>query len=94
MERACNTLMILQSDETSITLLPALSETWKNGENRDFRTRCGVRVSMRFTDGVVTDLTLSADRDTKLLVKTGKESVILSLSKNEIKEVIKEGKIL
>ena len=53
--------MILQSDETSITLLPALPETWKNGEIRDFRTRCGVRVSMRFTDGVVADLTLSAE---------------------------------
>jgi alpha-L-fucosidase 2 len=86
--------MVLQSDENSVTLLPALPSAWKNGEIRDFRTRCGVRVAMRFKDGVVWELTLTGDRDTRIAVRALGETVCVAIAKNETKTVIKEGRYL
>ena len=80
--------MILQSDEKSIKLLPALPSAWKNGEIKDFCTRCGVKVSMKFVNGVVTKLVLSSDRETDFIVYVNGKEIKVSLSKNQTKEIM------
>jgi alpha-L-fucosidase 2 len=80
--------MILQSDEKSIKLLPALPSAWNNGEIKDFCTRCGVKVSMKFVNGVVTKLVLSSDRETDFIVYVNGKEIKVSLSKNQTKEIM------
>ena len=86
--------MILQSDESSITLLPAIPDVWKNGKIRDFCTRCGARVEMTFKDGKVNELILTADRDTSLTVIINEKKINVELNKNQTKQIIKNGEIL
>lgn len=83
--------MLLQSDEHSITLLPALPAEWKSGEIRDFCTRSGVRVTMRFEDGAVRELTLFATRDAELVLRANGQEIAIRVRENERKTVIKEG---
>ena len=86
--------MILQSNEKSIALLPALPKAWKNGEIRDFCTRCGAKVTMRFVDGVVTELTVFGDRETNFVVRIGEKEMQVHLFKNQTKKIIENGSVL
>jgi len=86
--------MILQSDERSITLLPALPKSWRNGEIRDFCTRCGARVAMKFENGVVTGLTLFGERESDFSVWVDGKEINVHLSKNQTKKIIENGDLL
>ena len=86
--------MLLQSDEKSISLLPAVPDEWKNGEIKKFRTRCGVNVHMKFVDGIVTELSLTADREADITVYVNNQNLHVFLNKNETKTIIKDGVIL
>ena len=49
---------------------------------------------MRFTDGVITELTLKGIRDTKLTVYANNQDISVSLAENECKTIIKDGVII
>ena len=54
--------MLMQSTESSISLLPALPEEWKDGR---ICARGGFVVDMTWKDGRVTDLRITARADGK-----------------------------
>ena len=52
--------MLVQSDGDTITLLPALPETWKDGSVSGIRARGGYEISMKWNNSKVTELTLKS----------------------------------
>ncbi len=63
--------MLLQSDEDTISLLPALPEAWSNGSVRGLRARGGVTVDFSWTNGLVTALAVEAERAYSGVVRQG-----------------------
>ncbi|CCX61922.1 putative uncharacterized protein [Bacteroides sp. CAG:598] len=57
--------MLMQSTESSISLLPALPEAWKDGRVEGICARGGFVVDMTWKDGRVTDLRITARADGK-----------------------------
>ena len=57
--------MLMQSTESSISLLPALPEEWKDGRVEGICARGGFVVDMTWKDGRVTDLRITARADGK-----------------------------
>ena len=55
--------MLMQSTESSISLLPALPEAWKDGRVEGICARGGFVVDMTWKDGRVTDLRITARTD-------------------------------
>lgn len=52
--------MLVQSDGDTITLLPALPETWRDGSVSGIRARGGYEISMKWNNSKVTELTLKS----------------------------------
>ena len=52
--------MLVQSDGNTITLLPALPETWKDGCVSGIRARGGYEITMKWNNSKVTALTLKS----------------------------------
>jgi len=55
--------MLLQSHSGIIRLLPALPAAWKDGSFSGLRARGGFELSASWKDGIITKLTVKADRD-------------------------------
>ena len=69
--------MLLQSDGTTIDLLPALPEQWNEGSVSGICARGGYTVSMTWSEGKVVTLTLKAVNDGKVTIRfNGKETTI------------------
>ncbi len=63
--------MLLQSHNGEIHLLPALPESWKDGEISGLRARGGYTVDMKWKDGKLTFARIHADRPQKVKVRYG-----------------------
>ena len=71
--------MLLQSDEDSLSLLPALPAAWPQGQVRGLRARGGVRVDIRWRGGRLVSAGLTADKSRQLVVRGGGQSKELAL---------------
>ena len=60
--------MLVQSDETSITLLPALPKEWKDGSVKGLCARGGFVIDMEWKDGQVTSAQVTARKGGKTRV--------------------------
>ena len=66
--------MLLQGDGNTITLLPALPQQWNEGEVSGIRARGGHEISMAWSGGKVTQLSIKSVNDGKLVVNFNGES--------------------
>ncbi len=63
--------MLFQSHNGEIHLLPALPESWKDGEISGLRARGGYTVDMKWKDGKLTFARIHSDRPQKVKVRYG-----------------------
>lgn len=61
--------MLLQSHEGFVDLLPALPDSWKNGEVKGLRARGGITVDIQWKNGRMVQTSLMADHSTTVRVK-------------------------
>ena len=71
--------------QTSIELLPALPENWKNGSVSGIRARGGIAVSMEWRDSKVTALTLTAQQPCRITLHVNGQKKQLKLKKGDNK---------
>ncbi|MEZ0109437.1 alpha-L-fucosidase 2 [Catenulispora sp. EB89] len=62
--------MLVSSELGEIEILPALPAAWPTGSVSGLRARGGVRVDIAWADGKATELSLTADRDTTLRIRS------------------------
>lgn len=60
--------MLVQSSDSTIELLPAISEAWSEGHVKGIRARGGIEIDMQWKDGKVEKAVLTALCDTKTTV--------------------------
>lgn len=68
--------MLLQSHEGFLRLLPALPDTWRCGSVKGLRARGGYTVDLSWSDGKLTEATITADRDGTLALADGRRFVV------------------
>jgi alpha-L-fucosidase 2 len=71
--------MLLQSDDQTVSLLPALPSAWPDGRVRGLRARGGVSVEMQWRKGMLMRATLTADRDRSINLRCLDHSTQLHL---------------
>lgn len=81
--------MLVQSDEQSITLLPAIPEEWKDGKVTGICARGGYEVDVEWKDGKVTECTVRAKVGGKTTLRYNGKEKNIKLKKNG-KTTIKE----
>ena len=81
------TEMLVQSSATEITLLPALPNTWEEGQIRGALTRSGVQVDLEWKNRKVTRLVMTTLYDTEIIVNIHGIREKVSLRANERKEI-------
>jgi alpha-L-fucosidase 2 len=72
--------MLVQSDDRSVSLLPALPSAWPRGKVAGLRARGGLTVDMEWRGGALARAVLVADADRAVTVKSGGHSMELSLT--------------
>ena len=72
--------MLLQSTPTTITLLPALPDEWKEGSVSGLKARGGFTVNMSWRDGKVTDCTISSERGGSTTVRVNGREIPVTLA--------------
>lgn len=72
--------MLLQSDDATVSLLPALPSAWPDGRVEGLRARGALAVDMSWRGGKLARAALTADKDHPVTVKSGDRSVHLELS--------------
>ena len=82
---AAITEMLLQSREDKTIFLPALPSAWQNGFVEGICGRENIRYDIRWSKGVLTDVTLHAGSDT---------SITLSYKDKEKRLTLQEGETL
>lgn len=80
--------MLLQSDECSITLLPAIPVQWKDGKVKGLCARGGFVVDMEWKDGKVCMLNLTSRGGGKTKLRYNGKSQVLRLRAGEIKRLL------
>jgi alpha-L-fucosidase 2 len=71
--------MLVQSDDESVALLPALPSAWAGGHVRGLRARGGLTVDMTWRGHAVTEVSLRGDHARDLTVRAGKQTAQLRL---------------
>jgi alpha-L-fucosidase 2 len=71
--------MLVQSDEDTLALLPALPAAWRQGRVSGLRARGGIAVGMEWRDGRLTSAILTADADRGVTVRAGGRTARLTL---------------
>ena len=77
--------MIVQSTATTIDLLPALPEQWKDGSVNGAWTRSGVTMDLVWRDSKPVMADLRANRDTEIVIRFKDKKWHVRLSKGESK---------
>lgn len=80
--------MLMQSSESSITLLPAVPAQWKDGSVQGICARGGFVVDMTWKDGKVTALSIQSRKGGKTRVCFNGKSVKVNLKENEKKQLL------
>ena len=77
--------MLLQSDEESVRLLPALPEAWKDGSVKGLRIAGGGSVSMEWKDGHLDRCVIEAGNPMKRVIRYGDiaDKIMLASGKTE-----------
>lgn len=70
--------MLLQSHTGEIDLLPAIPESWKDGQVKGLRSRGGFTVDMTWKDGVLEYATITPDHTVKKVVRYGDKKKTIS----------------
>jgi alpha-L-fucosidase 2 len=79
--------MLLQSHQGMIELLPALPADWSNGEVSGLCARGGYEVSMKWQDGKVTEVAITAKKGGNVVVQYNNKSANLTLKKGQPKHI-------
>jgi len=61
--------MLIQSHNQEVHLLPALPLLWSDGEIRGLRARQGLTIDLKWGQGTLTSVTVTADRDTTVKLR-------------------------
>lgn len=75
--------MLVQSQAGCVELLPALPSVWKNGSFKGLRVRGGGEVSVKWSEGKITEATLKALVQETFRVKLPSNSANLSIRLNQ-----------
>ena len=78
--------MLMQSTPTSIALLPALPQQWKDGSVKGICARGGFVVDMEWKDGKVTSVTLTARNNAKTTLLVNGNSLKVKMKKGDVKQ--------
>ncbi len=71
--------MLAQSDDDSITLLPALPRAWPEGRVTGLRARGGVTLDIAWRGGALTEAGLTGDHARRLTLRHGARNAVLAL---------------
>lgn len=71
--------MLVQSDDNSVTLLPALPAAWPRGRVTGLRARGGIALGLEWRDGKLARATLTADANRGLTVRVGDRTTKVAL---------------
>ena len=80
--------MLMQSSESSITLLPAVPGQWKDGSVQGICARGGFVVDMTWKDGKVTALSILSRKGGKTRVNVNRKSLKVSLKAGEKRQLL------
>ena len=75
--------MLVQSDEASITLLPALPKEWKDGSVKGLCARGGFVIDMEWKDGKITAVRITSRKGGKTRVDFNGDSRNVRLKAGE-----------
>lgn len=75
--------MLLQSQAGMIELLPALPDSWKNGEINGLKARGNVTVDEKWSNGKLVSATLTSGISQKQIVKYGTKTLEVDLAMNK-----------
>jgi len=75
--------MLLQSQDGTVHLLPALPDAWKNGTVTGLRARGGFQVDMTWRNGTLAFATITSDADTVCPSRYGVKTVQLPMRKGK-----------
>jgi alpha-L-fucosidase 2 len=71
--------MLLQSDDDSVTLLPALPRAWPQGRVSGLRARGGLTVGLTWRDGRLIEAAMTRDAGGTVKVRAGEREAIIAL---------------
>lgn len=71
--------MLVQSDEQTVHLLPALPSAWPDGSVRGVRCRGGLTVELEWRHGRLLRAAIACERESTVLVRCGDESLSADL---------------
>jgi alpha-L-fucosidase 2 len=71
--------MLVQSDEESVHLLPALPRAWPDGRLHGVRCRGALTVDLDWRNWQLSSCTIVSERDRQLMVRSGQTSVTAEL---------------
>ncbi|MBO9205145.1 MULTISPECIES: glycoside hydrolase family 95 protein [Niastella] len=74
--------MLIQSQDSTIELLPALPHEWKKGHFSGLCVRGGAEVSAAWNDGQVREMTILATKNRSFVIRRPKSAKIVRIKKN------------
>jgi alpha-L-fucosidase 2 len=81
--------MLVQSSYSTIYLLPALPDAWKNGSISGLKTRGGFEIAIEWAEGHIKKFTIGSERGGKTVLKYKDLEIPVTLKAGEKREIIK-----